>query len=52
MKGFLIALVIAIAVLWGVFQLLPLLALPAMFVTILEVVVVVAAVVYLVRSFP
>ena len=52
MKQFLINLVIAIVVLWGVFQLLPLLALPAIFITILTVLVVVAAVVWLVRSFP
>lgn len=52
MKEFLIALVIVVIVLWGIFQILPLLALPTIFITILKVLVTVAAVIYLVKAFP
>ncbi len=52
MKQFLINLVITVVVLWGVFQLLPLLQLPAIFITILTVLVVCAAVIWLARSLP
>lgn len=52
MKNFLIALVIAVVCLWGIFQVLPLLELPQIFVTILTVLVIVAAVVWLAKSLP
>jgi hypothetical protein len=52
MFSFLLEVAIAVVVLWGIFTLLPILALPAVFVTIITVLVVVGVVVYLIRRIP
>lgn len=52
MKAFLVNLAICVAVLWGVFTILPYIKLPAFFEALITVVVVVSAVVWILRRIP